>query len=141
MRKNNILRQEDLSEKQLLILRDELESKRKSVGLTYLLYIFFGILGIHKFYLEKKKKGIIYVFLSFIGYESYNIGSTFSVYSSGIKNNLLVGLEIFGIVLLVILGLLLLRDLFTIPQQINKLEEEYKEKIISEFENKTNRDD
>lgn len=145
MRKNNILRQENLTEKQLLILNNELESKRKSVGVTYLFFIFFGLLGIHNFYLEKRKKGISYILLSILGYIFVVIGFGYSGFyrefqGNILAGNILLGFGILGAIFLLILGILLLRDLFTIPQQINTLEEEYKEEIISEFENKANKD-
>lgn len=146
MSKNYISRQENLTEKQLQILNNELESKRRSVGITYLFFIFFGLFGIHNFYLEKQKKGISYILLSVLGYIFAVLGFNQARFYREWKGNILAGNVLFGfgilgVVFLLILGILLLRDLFTIPQQVNKLEEKYKEEIISEFENKTNGDD
>jgi len=39
-----------LTEKQLAILNSEMEKYKRSVGLAYVLLIFLGYLGIHKFY-------------------------------------------------------------------------------------------
>ncbi len=33
----------------------------KSTGLAYLLWFFFGLLGVHKFYLDKPVWGIVYL--------------------------------------------------------------------------------
>jgi TM2 domain-containing membrane protein YozV len=35
---------------------------QKSVGVAYLLWFFFGILGVHQFYLGKTGRGISYIF-------------------------------------------------------------------------------
>lgn len=39
----------------------------KSTGLAYVLLIFLGTLGIHKFYMEKVGMGILYLSLTFVG--------------------------------------------------------------------------
>jgi TM2 domain-containing membrane protein YozV len=46
------------------------EANRKSVGLTYLLWFFFGWLGVHRFYAGSPKTGLIQLllFLSFVGW-------------------------------------------------------------------------
>jgi len=43
---------------------------KKEVWVTYLLWFFFGIIGVHKFYLNKTGMGILYILtggLFFIG--------------------------------------------------------------------------
>ncbi len=43
----------------------------RSVGVAYILWFFFGILGVHKFYLGKPIIGVLYLFtagLLFIGW-------------------------------------------------------------------------
>jgi TM2 domain-containing membrane protein YozV len=45
--------------------------KEKEVWVTYLLWFFFGLLGVHKFYLGKMGWGIVYILtggLFFIGW-------------------------------------------------------------------------
>lgn len=45
--------------------------KRKSILVTYLLWFFLGLLGIHKFYLGKTFWGVVYLFtggIFFIGW-------------------------------------------------------------------------
>ncbi len=59
----------------------------RSKGIAYLLLIFFGYLGIHKFYLGKVFVGIIYILtggLFFIGiiYDLFTLGSQVDVYNA-----------------------------------------------------------
>jgi len=51
-------RKSQLTEKQLTILESEMQKKSKNLVLAYVLLIFLGGLGIHKFYLGKTKQGI-----------------------------------------------------------------------------------
>lgn len=36
--------------------------KQKSTGVAYLLWFFFGFLGVHQFYLGKVGRGLLYIF-------------------------------------------------------------------------------
>lgn len=49
----------DLTERELLILRQEVEQRKKSVVATWLLWLFLGFLGAHRFYMGKIGTGII----------------------------------------------------------------------------------
>ncbi|QSZ28046.1 TM2 domain-containing protein [Aceticella autotrophica] len=96
-----------LTEKQLSILSSEMEKYKKSTTVAYLLWLFLGGLGAHKFYLGKIGMGFLYLSMFIIGW-------------------LTVGIYI-GIVILIILGIFLIYDLFTIPSQIKSIYE-YEEK-------------
>ena len=48
----------DLTERELLILRQEVDSRKKSVAATWLLWFFLGELGAHRFYLGRIGTGI-----------------------------------------------------------------------------------
>ena len=48
----------DLTERELLILRQEVDSRKKSVAATWLLWLFLGELGAHRFYLGRVGTGI-----------------------------------------------------------------------------------
>lgn len=59
----------------------------KSKGLAYVLWFFFGVLGVHKFYLEKIAVGLIYFFtggLFLIGwiYDLFTLGNQVDVYNA-----------------------------------------------------------
>ena len=43
----------DLTERELLILRQETDTRKKSVAATWLLWLFLGELGAHRFYLGR----------------------------------------------------------------------------------------
>lgn len=76
----------------------------KSTGLSYVLWIFLGQLGIHKFYLGKNIMGIVYILLCVAGW---------------------VTLSFFvGWIFLIVLAVLLVVDLFTIPSQVRKANEQ-----------------
>ncbi len=59
----------------------------KSKGIAYLLWFFLGVLGVHKFYLEKFAVGIIYLLtggLFLIGwlYDLFTLGNQVDVYNA-----------------------------------------------------------
>lgn len=48
----------DLTDRELLILRQEVDSRKKSVAATWLLWLFLGEFGAHRFYLGRVGTGI-----------------------------------------------------------------------------------
>ena len=48
----------DLTEKELLILRQEVNDRKKSTATTWLLWLFLGVFGAHRFYLGRIGTGI-----------------------------------------------------------------------------------
>ena len=120
-------RMSNLSEKQLAILNGELNRSRKSVGVSYLLWFLFGYLGIHKFYMGKAVWGISYFLMLVVGWSIGGAGVVLAEEGGG-------GMAVFGLLLLIALGILLLVDLFTIPGQIRKNQEKLKEKLILDLE-------
>jgi len=48
----------DLTERELLILRQEVENRRKSVAAVWLLWVFLGLFGAHRFYLGRVGTGV-----------------------------------------------------------------------------------
>jgi len=48
----------DLTERELLILRHEVDGRKKSVAATWLLWFFLGEFGAHRFYLGRIGTGI-----------------------------------------------------------------------------------
>lgn len=111
--------QKQLSEKDLMILNNEMASKRKSAGVAYVLWFFFGGLGIHKIYLGKTLRGLSYLISTILGY-----GLVFG----GLATAVLLG----GL-LLAHVGISLLVDLFTIPRQIRKSEERTKRELLRQL--------
>ncbi len=52
----------DLTEREMLILRQETDSKRKRVATTWLLWVFLGLFGAHRFYLGRIGTGFAQLF-------------------------------------------------------------------------------
>lgn len=129
-----------LSEKQLVILESELKKKRKSMPLAYILLIFLGFLGVHKFYLGKTKQGVLYVLLSVVGFISLVVGEFTGLISFGASGTTLFT---FGLVCAGVLGVMLIIDLFTTPGQVRQFNETVESRIIDQLlqsgtEGKTN---
>ena len=61
MLENELLKR-DLDEQELALLDREMDRLRKEVNITYILWLFLGIFGVHKFYLAKIGMGILYFF-------------------------------------------------------------------------------
>jgi putative oxidoreductase len=115
----------DLSEHELAVLNSEIEKQKKSIGLAYFLWFLFGSLGIHKFYIGNTKMGILYLILGIVGWIFLLSGIIFGEAA-------LMGLGIIvALVFGIILGILLICDLFTIPRQIRKNYEEAERKTLA----------
>jgi len=100
----------NLSEHELSILDSELAKYKKSISLAYVLWFFLGGLGIHKFYIGKTGMGIFYLLL---------VGGLIVGTITGTSKEMEPAMIIAGSCGLV-LGILLLIDLFTIPRQIRR---------------------
>jgi len=100
-----------LNDHQLALLESEMQKRRKSVGLAYVLWIFLGTFGIHKFYTGQKNMGILYLVLTITGIITSFIG--------------------IGLFVLAAVGILLLIDLFTLPGQVAKANEAAEAEIIN----------
>ena len=123
---------EQLSQQQFFILESEMQKRRKSLPLTYVLLIFLGALGVHKFYLGKTKQGLLYLVLGVVGFISLLIGEFTGLISFGASG---MPLFRFGLVCLGILVILLIVDLFTIPRQVRQANMATENKIIDQLLN------
>ncbi|WP_019850339.1 TM2 domain-containing protein [Desulfitobacterium sp. PCE1] len=126
----SIQEKQNLTEKQLSILNSEMEKHKKSTGLAYVLWFFFGTLGIHKFYIGNTKWGIAYLALGIIGWVSMLTGGTAALAEGGQSG---LGVGTFGLLCLILVGIFLLVDLFTIPKQLRKVYEVIEAKTIKGF--------
>ena len=111
---DNITRLENLTDKQVSIFNGEIERNKKSTATAYLLLIFLGAIGAHKFYLKKPVWGVLYLIFCIIGWLTIAIG--------------------IGAFILTILGIALLVDIFKIPNQIKKHEDEIIKELLDRFE-------
>lgn len=84
-----------LSTEQAMLVEQRLANEKKTAGIAYVLWFFFGGLGVHRFYLGKAGSGAAILILLILG-----------VFTSAIG---------IGLALLVAVGIWLLVDLFLIP--------------------------
>lgn len=87
-----------LSVEQQTLVESRLANEAKSTGLTYVLWFFFGSLGVHRFYLGHVWRGLAMLILSIVGWLTLPA----------------------GIVPLGFLALWLLLDLFFIPALVDE---------------------
>ncbi len=131
----SIEKKQQLNEKQLIILESEMRKQKKSLGLSYILLVFLGSLGVHKFYLGKTLWGIIYLVLGIFGWiaiftESIIAFRRFSYMTSGFNPS---AFGIIGIICEIVLGIFIIIDLFTLPKQVKTINNEIEAKIINEI--------
>ena len=117
--------QRQLSEKDLIIYNSELQKKIKSVGLAYFLLIFFGGLGLHKFYLGKIVEGIAYLIVGTIDFIFLQIiiFNADSYWEPTAFVYILFGLS----------GIFLLFDLLTLSTQISEQEKVLRRDLLAKF--------
>lgn len=75
------------------------ESRKKSTGVTYLLWFFLGGLGVHRFYLGRTGSGVAILALNILGWALLMAAGA-------------------GLLLLIPVGIWLLVDLFLIPGMV-----------------------
>ncbi len=110
----------NLSEHELSIVDSELATYKKSTALAYVLWFLLGGLGIHKFYIGKTGMGVFYLLL---------VGGLIAGTITGMSEAMEPAMIIAGSCGL-ILGILLLVDLFTIPRQIRRTYVEAERQIL-----------
>ena len=108
---SNLIAKNSLSQKQLQLLQSEFEVKKKSTGVAYLLLIFLGTLGIHRFYLGQKGSAIAQLVLTILGY--------------------LTVIILVGFVLLAIVGIWVLVDLFRTAGMVREINERIESEIVA----------
>lgn len=99
-----------LSAQQLMLLESEMASKRKSVGVAYLLDIFLGTTGAHRFYLGSTGIAVLQLLLFIIGIITVAVA--------------------IGFVFLGVTGLIAFIDLFTIPGMIREADAKAEQEIL-----------
>lgn len=109
----------DLSEKDLHIYNMEVERRKRSVALTYVLWFFFGVLGVHRFYLNQWLGAVN--LLSFL-YVALTLPVVFGSDMSG--------LTFLWFLCVLYLAFSLFIDLFTIPWQVSSANERIAQSIL-----------
>jgi len=137
MSKDEIVKlKSQLNDLQRDVLKSEMEKHHKSTGTAYVLWFFFGTLGIHKFYIGKTGWGLVYLLLGIVGWISLIVGLASSATKVGMEVGAGGEMEpgiILAIISLSILGVLVFIDLFTIPSQIRKVYEKKEISIVNKL--------
>lgn len=127
---DDIRLQEELSDKQLAIFNAEMQRQHRSTGIGYLLLIFLGVLGAHKFYLGRVFAGIVYALLFIFGWAFMGAGGAVALFGTSDEVAAGGGMAFLGSVLLVVLGLGLLWDLITLSSQIRSREKRLRQELL-----------
>ena len=116
-----------LTPEEMEIFKSEYESRKKSVFIAYLLWIFLSYLAAHKFYLGKIKEGLIYL----VGPVLIVLAILLSalVYGSGREEIgiFIFALGFFGGIIYIVWWFI---DLFTLHSQVRKVNEKIQYEII-----------
>ncbi len=131
---NIIEAQKKLTDRELIIFNSELNRKRKSTTIAYILYFFLGSIGGHKFYVGKPLMGLLYIILLGLGCV-LELGGFASAYDTSMTSEDISMVLVVGLLPLGLLGLMMLLDLFTIPRQIKKHEERVSNDILVQLLN------
>ncbi|MFT4014152.1 MAG: NINE protein [Paracoccus sp. (in: a-proteobacteria)] len=102
-----------LDTQQQILIEQRLSNEAKSPLLAYLLLIFAGGLGIHRFYLGRTGSGAAMLVLLILGFLTLPIAV--------------------GLILLLVLGIWMLVDLFLIPGMVNEQRAGLRRQLQSEF--------
>ena len=132
----------ELSDREFFILQSEIERRKKSVSLTYVLWFFLSFLGIHKFYLGRIWAGILYVIgpsiaASIFLFTGLVMSFDPTCQASPRPKNYTEGefiLAALGFMGLIAYGIWWFIDLFTIPNQVDKYNEGIEIETIKSFQ-------
>lgn len=94
-----------------MLVEQRVTNEAKSAGLAYLLLIFFGGLGVHRFYLGKTGTGIAMLIMTILGFLTLAV--------------------VIGAVLLIIVGIWLLVDLFLIPGMVQQQKDVVRQRLTA----------
>ena len=135
---NLIAMKKELGDREFHILQSEVERRKKSVSLTYVLWFFLSFLGIHKFYLGKIWAGMLYIIAPSIAWIFLFIGLVMTIdpnelhyASEGMEEGHYMAM--IGFMGLVVYAIWWFIDLFTIPNQVDKYNEGIEIETIKSF--------
>ena len=133
-----IAMKKELGDREFHILQSEVERRKKSVGLTYVLWFFLSFFGIHKFYLGKIWAGMLYIIAPSIAWIFLFIGLVMTIdpnelhyASEGMEEGHYMAM--IGFMGLFAYAIWWFIDLFTIPTQVDKYNEGIEIETIKSF--------
>ena len=109
-------------------------ARRKSVGLSYLLWFFLGTLGVHRFYLGSEKMGAFILSVGLFGWIWLIAGIVATIGSDEAAVEPTSGVVMLvGLLAIAIVGIILLVDLFRIPDLCKQSNERILDEITSSY--------
>jgi TM2 domain-containing membrane protein YozV len=102
-----------LSTEQLMLVEQRIANDKKSTVVAYLLWFFFGGLGVHRFYLGKSGSGAAMLALTILGF--------------------LTAVIYIGVALLLVVAIWLIVDAFLIPGLIAQSTQELRQRLQLEI--------
>ena len=126
----SIQEKQKLTDKQLMILNSEMEKHKKSTAVAYLLWVFLGSLGIHKFYIGKSGWGAVNLLIGVVGWITAFTGGLAAL-ANDVESTYKLGA--IGLLCFFLLVIMLFIDLFTIPRQIKNKYEAEEKRVISDL--------
>lgn len=107
-----------LTNEEKLLVSSEMNRRGKNMLLAYILLIFLGTLGIHRFYIGKTGSAIAILILTMVGW----ITAVFVV----------------GFVFIAISGVWAFVDLFLVPKMIEETNSKMEKQLVAEVGNNSN---
>ncbi|MEG9884336.1 MAG: TM2 domain-containing protein [Hyphomicrobiales bacterium] len=102
----------ELSTQAKILIEQRITNEKKSLAMAYLLLIFLGPLGMHRFYLGKTGSGFVMLALSLIGWASLVV--------------------VVGVVFLAVVGIWVVVDAFLLPEIVRQDQERLRQKLTLE---------
>ena len=128
MNTNLIELKRTLTTQELEIFRTELERKKRSVGIAYLLWFFLSFLGMHKFYLGKTLQGFLYMIGPWVGIIVFFGGLLVAFHPKGLEGGAMISLV--GALGLLCFAIWWFIDLFTLNKQTERFNAEIEKSLI-----------
>ncbi|WP_336776855.1 TM2 domain-containing protein [Paenibacillus sp. MMO-58] len=123
------MNRQDLTLNELMVFNSEMRSSEKSAAIAYLMLL-GGHLGVHRFYLKRKKTAIIQLVLFLIATPAYIF---FSIASASEQE----ALQIIGIILFALpaaaLFIWVIVDLFLISRMVKEYNKEVERDLIEQI--------
>lgn len=116
-----------LTDQGYMLYRQETQRLQKSAGIAYLLWLLFGTLGIHKFYI-KKDSGVLYLILAGV---VYSANSPDIMLGAGFPLAYIDEYMMLGLAAMVVLGIFLLVDLASLGHQVDTYNREVRQIVLN----------
>ena len=115
---SNVELKQQLDEKQLAIVQSEMEHRKKSTVIAYLLWFFLGSLGAHRFYIRKFGTAVTILILDLLGWAT--------VWIFGL-----------GLIFLIPVGIWLIVDAFLLHGIVSRLNQQMERDILQQVLHQT----